>query len=94
MTKEELVAKSLEWLCYQCNGLFTRAGMDWRPTEAMQNAVRGQEIPTRLELMRFPRAGYSNPTRSSKCIGLKSCILLHERCSAFADCCCPKGLGI
>ncbi len=54
MTTEELKQKTLEWLCYQFVYFFQLAGMDWRPTTEMVEAVRNKEIASRFELDSAP----------------------------------------
>lgn len=54
LKKEELIAKSLEWECYQFNKFFDLAGMDWRPTKEMFEALKGVDIPLRSERASFP----------------------------------------
>jgi len=54
MTHEQLVGKSLEWLCYQYVGLFELAGMDWRPTEEMRRVVDPKKVSSRHEEDEFP----------------------------------------
>lgn len=54
MSHAELVAKVLEWLCYEFVGMFAMAGLDWRPTEEMKDAVAGKEIADRFEADEFP----------------------------------------
>lgn len=53
-SKEELKKKFLEWSCYQFLNFFKLAGMNWRPTDEMLEAVRGKDIANRLELDKFP----------------------------------------
>jgi len=54
MGKEELKQKTLEWLCYQFVYFFKLAGMDWRPTKQMLDAVKGKEVADRFELDTAP----------------------------------------
>lgn len=54
MSKEELKQKALEWLCYQFVYFFQLAGMDWRPTSEMIEAVKDKEIAERFELDTAP----------------------------------------
>ena len=54
LSKEELKKKMLEWLCYQFVYLFKLAGMDWRPTEAMLQAVKDKTVGDRFESEVFP----------------------------------------
>jgi len=44
---EDTKQKFLEWLCYLNIDFFMLAGMDWRPTEEMWDAVKDKEIPKR-----------------------------------------------
>ena len=54
MSKQDLKKKALEWECYQFIDFFKLAGMDWKPTKAMWNAVRDKDIADRMELESFP----------------------------------------
>ena len=54
MTKDKLVYKALDWLCYQFVGMFELAGVDWRPTEEMKQVVVGKKISLRYEADKFP----------------------------------------
>ena len=54
LSKEDLKNKNLEWLCYKFIDFFKLAGMDWRPTQAMRDAVKDKDVPDRFELETFP----------------------------------------
>lgn len=54
LSKEELKKKALEWDCYQFVDFFKLAGMDWRPTQDMLEAVRDKDVPDRYESDSFP----------------------------------------
>lgn len=54
MTQEQIATKVLEWNYYQFFGLFKLAGLDWRPTEEMLNAVKGKKFANRIKFDSFP----------------------------------------
>jgi hypothetical protein len=53
MSKEDLIRKTLEWYCYIFFEFFKLAGMDWRPTEEMINALKDKHIPDRYVADKF-----------------------------------------
>lgn len=54
MSRDDLQEKFLEWMGYALKPLFDRAGMDWRPTEAMRENLIGKPVPERLVMSSFP----------------------------------------
>ena len=54
LSNEQCARKFLEWECYQFINFFRFAEMDWQPSEAMLEAIRGKEIPIGLKIDTFP----------------------------------------
>lgn len=54
MDYEAWLHKTLEWECYQFNKFFELAGMDWRPTQKMLNAVAGVQANMGFGVDSFP----------------------------------------
>ncbi|MFA5878150.1 MAG: hypothetical protein WC845_02165 [Candidatus Staskawiczbacteria bacterium] len=57
MPMEEIKKKTLEWECYQFFDFFQLAGMDWRPTIEMMDAVKNKKIGSRTIIETFPPLG-------------------------------------
>jgi len=54
LSKEERKIKILEWYSYEFVDFFKLAGMNWRPTKEMSEAVKDKEVGDRYELEEFP----------------------------------------
>lgn len=54
MSFEEIKNKFLEWECYQFVDFFKLAGIDWKPTKEMIEAVKDRNISDRCILEEFP----------------------------------------
>ena len=53
LSKEELKKKVLEWECYQFFNFFKLAGMEWRPTKEMLEAIKDKKVGDKFELEKF-----------------------------------------
>ncbi len=54
MSLDQIKEKLLEWECYQFFNFFKLAGMNWKPTKEMLEAIKDKKVGDRYELEEFP----------------------------------------